>query len=508
VDKPVMNAQSSHSTVDMDDVQGLVRFGHGHLSEMAFILLQVNDPGAARRWLAQVPVTSARSKSPLPESALQLAFTASGLTALGVSQSTVMAFSEEFTTGISGSENLSRRLGDIGSNHPRHWRWGSTTTNTPHVLLMIYTLPGRLSDYLQNTLTSDFGSAFAVQHTLHSLSSGPEEPFGFVDGISQPVIDWHKSMPPDRHAHDKYSNLLAPGEVLLGYPNEYGLYTERPLLHPSQAPEALTLPTAIEQPLLRDLGRNGSYLVLRQLIQDVPAFWQFVDEQSGSDARRRDSLAAAMVGRQRDGTPLAGLATRPITESEAGDLFDFDHDPLGRLCPLGAHIRRANPRTGDYPPEVDSAVKRLLRTLGFNREHPTDDLLSASRFHRLLRRGRAYGSMLTPEQALSRTPSNKLEEERGLYFVCLAANISRQFEFVQNAWIANSKFAGLPTESDPLLGNRAPLASGAATDSFTQPRQGEPAYCVRSLPQFVTVCGGAYFFMPGIRALKFILQQK
>ena len=506
--KPVMNAQTSHPDIDMDDVQGLVRFGHGHLSESAFLLLAIRDPGAAREWLAQTPVTSARSQSRLPELAVQVAFTASGLGALGVAQSTLMAFSEAFTTGMSGDENLSRRLGDTGSNHPRHWRWGGAAANTPHVLLMIYTLPGKLGDYLQQMLASNFAAAFEVQHTLHATSPGPEEPFGFVDGISQPMIDWKQSMRNDPRARDHYNNLLAPGEVLLGYPNEYGLYTDRPLLHPSEAPGSQLLPTAIDQPLQKDLGRNGSYVVLRQLLQDVPAFWRFIDEQSGSDAGRRDQLAAAMVGRRRDGTPLATLATRPIAGLQADNVFNFDDDPRGRQCPLGAHIRRANPRTGDFPPGVNSAVKRLLRTVGFDRENAAEDLIAASRFHRILRRGRAFGSRLTPEQALSKPPLQEAQEERGLYFVCLGANIARQFEFVQNAWIVNAKFAGLPTESDPLLGNREPLASGAATNCFSQPRAGEPAHCVHDLPQFVTVCGGAYFFMPGLRALTFILQQK
>ena len=94
------------------------------------------------------------------------------------------------------------------------------------------------------------------------------------------------------------------------------------------------------------------------------------------------------------------------------------------------------------------------------------------------------------------------------FILCVSAPHSRQFEFVQNAWIANSKFAGLPTEAIPPMGNREPLANGMATDSFSQPRAGEPALRVHGLPQFVTVCGGAYFFMPGLRALKFLLQQK
>jgi Dyp-type peroxidase family len=505
---PVLNTPARQLGIDMEDVQGLVRFAHGHLGESAFLLLAVKNPDTARQWLAQAQVSTAVTQSTRPESALQVAFTAPGLEALGLAQSTLKSFSEEFTTGMNGDENLSRRLGDTGSNHPRHWRWGGATMNTPHVLLMIYTLPGELQGYLRETLTRDFTAAFEVQHTLNSASTGPEEPFGFADGISQPVIDWQQPVRDGPCERDAYDNRLAPGEVLLGYPNEYGLYTDRPLLHSAEVPASLVLPTAIDHPRLRDLGRNGSYLVLRQLAQDVPAFWRFVDEQSDSDAARREQLAAAMVGRQRDGTPLVPLSSEHTAGMAADNRFTFDNDPLGLQCPVGAHIRRANPRTGDFPPGVDNALKRLLCKVGFDRKHAAQDLVAASRFHRILRRGRVYGSPLTPQQALRKIPLKKAQEERGLIFVCLSANIERQFEFVQNAWIANSKFAGLPTESDPLLGNREPLASGMATNSFSQPRAGEPAQCTRGLPQFVTVRGGAYFFMPGLRALKFILRQK
>ena len=181
--------------------------------------------------------------------------------------------------------------------------------------------------------------------------------------------------------------------------------------------------------------------------------------------------------------------------------FLHDKDPLGHSCPVGAHVRRANPRTGDFPPGVSGIISRLLRTLGFCRRHPHEDLISSARFHRLLRRGRTYGPALTPEKAVAK---NARKAERGLHFICLGANILRQFEFVQHAWLMQSKFAGLAGESDPLLGNREPLHGGEPTDRFSQPQQGAPAICQQGLPQFVSVRGGGYFFMPGLKALRFI----
>ena len=127
--------------------------------------------------------------------------------------------------------------------------------------------------------------------------------------------------------------------------------------------------------------------------------------------------------------------------------------------------------------------------------------MASVRFHRILRRGREYGDALEPAAALD---AGSPQEERGLYFICLNANIARQFEFVQNAWIVGTKFNGLTGESDPLLGNRQPIAGCPATDTFSIPQENGVPPRVTGLPQFVTVRGGAYFFLPGIRALRYL----
>ncbi len=491
--------------IDFEDIQGLVRFGHGQLSASAFLLLKIADLEAARRWLNSAAITSATESTPAPQSALQVAFTAPGLRALGLAEDLVEQLSEEFVSGLGGDTNRSRRLGDTGSNAPQHWRWGGSAETTPHLLLMVYADPTRLDSLLASIRDPQFEQAFTQLAELVSRHNGPREPFGFVDGISQPLIDWQQQVSTDLHQRDRYSNRLALGEVLLGYRNEYGLYTERPLLNPLDVDRDDALPDAEDQPQLLDLGRNGTYLVLRQLAQDVRGFWQFVDDQAGADPQQREQIAAAMVGRQRDGTPLIAATGETIDGSEPSDQrnhFTYARDPHGHGCPIGAHVRRANPRSGDFPVGVDNWLSRPVRTLGFGRRHHGDDLVASSRFHRLLRRGRIYGVELTPEQALQAAADDS--EERGLHFICLGANISRQFEFVQNAWCASSKFAGLPSESDPLLGNREPLLNAAPTDHFSIPRAGAPAHCIQGLPQFVRVVGGAYFFMPGIKALRFI----
>jgi deferrochelatase/peroxidase EfeB len=245
---------------------------------------------------------------------------------------------------------------------------------------------------------------------------------------------------------------------------------------------------------------------MRQLRQDVRRFWQFMHEQSGGDSVAAEQLAAAMVGRTRDGDPLMPTQEQPIPgidpEQVRQNQYTFDRDASGARCPFGAHVRRANPRNADFSNRPTSLWKKLITMLGFGPRGFRDDLMSSVRFHRILRRGREYGPELLPAKAL--TPPLPNEPERGLHFICLNASISRQFEFLQNAWFASTKFSGLTEESDPLIGNRAPIPGCPVTGNFTLQKDGGLRRRVTGLPQFVTVRGGAYFFLPSLRALRYI----
>jgi hypothetical protein len=350
---------------EFDDIQGIVRFAHARLTAACFYLLRVADPAAAREWLATAAVTSAAKRDP-PETALQVALTAEGLRALGISTAIVNGFSAEFTAGMAGDEARSRRLGDIGGNAPSSWRWGGPGY-VPHLLAMVYAIPARLEEWKSRLAGPVWTRAFSVVECLDTSDMGGREPFGFVDGISQPALDWDRRVQPNDNML-QYRNLVALGEFLLGYPNEYDKYADRPLLDPAADPYAL-LPWAEDIPGKRDLGRNGTYLVFRDLRQDVRGFWQFLDRRAPAAGCTRQKLAEEMVGRTMLGEPLVPLSDRPIRGIGSGDdgrlnRFTFDTDGNGVRCPFGAHIRRANPRTADLPPETIGPVARLMRTLG------------------------------------------------------------------------------------------------------------------------------------------------
>jgi deferrochelatase/peroxidase EfeB len=494
--------------VDYGDVQGLVRFGHAQMTQACYFLVTVRNAAAVRHWLSTAPITTSVALNPPPETALQIAFTRHGLDALRVPQNVIAGFSAEFIAGMASDENRSRRLGDVAANSPARWRWGNGAT-VPHAVVMLFAKAGLLDSWKHSIEDQSWSDAFEEIECLPTSDMGGREPFGFVDGISQPEIDWDQTRKVPINGYEReYSNQVSLGEFLLGYRNEYGKYTDRPLLDP-QDPAGLELPFAEDNPSKKDLGRNGTYLVMRQLAQDVRGFWQFLDKATSSNPEERYKLGSLMVGRAfADGSPLVPLRRKAIpgiTDQHNGiqqNQFTYDLDVDGTRCPYGAHIRRSNPRNPDIPGDPKGAISTLIRILGFGNRNVREDLIASTRFHRILRRGREYGRKLTPEEALQ--PASPADGETGLHFFAINSNIQRQFEFIQTAWLMRTKFDGMTEESDPLLGNRTPVTGCPFTNTFSVPQSGGIRKRTMDLPQFIHVQGGGYFFLPGMRALRYL----
>ncbi|HEY5947606.1 MAG TPA: hypothetical protein VIV40_19010, partial [Kofleriaceae bacterium] len=120
--------------------------------------------------------------------------------------------------------------------------------------------------------------------------------------------------------------------------------------------------------------------------------------------------------------------------------------------------------------------------------------------------GRAFGrpvsEKLDPREILA-ARGKPDRERRGLHFICLVGHIARQFEFVQRAWIHSANFDSMFKDGDPISAARRPPDDPNPNDEFTCPA--EPVRRkYKQMPQFTRLVGGAYFFLPGIAALRFI----
>ena len=465
--------------LEQNDVQGLVVTSYGNLPCATYLLLRVNDPASARKWLTQHVADITVSVKGDTQFATNLAFTCTGLKSLGLAEKVLSTFSRPFQEGMA-TEHRQRVLGDQDENDPDNWGWGNNDKQVDALLLIFAADEDVLKAQVQRRQQELAAAGFSEVAVLPAgRNPDSHEHFGFNDGIGQPVMEGTGNKR-RQLARTNHATELPAGEFLMGFTNVYGVTADSPVVAAADDPNKV-LPevpgdtTGLHgQSGMRDLGRNGTYLVFRHLAQDVAKFWNFVDyaTQNSNDPSAADRLAAKFVGRWKSGTPLV-LSPKSDNES-LGSENNFAYlakDPNGFSCPIGSHIRRSNPRDALGP-------------------DATTALTSANR-HRILRRGRSYGNRAKDLH----TPDGI---DRGLIFICLNSDIERQFEFVQQTWINNPVFGGLDGEVDPLVGN---IPKGDSI--FTV--QGEPLRTrIHGLSRFVTVKGGAYFFLPSIRALKYL----
>jgi Dyp-type peroxidase family len=455
-------AHTSESDVlDLEDIQGIIISGYNHLRAWSYHFLRFDSGSQSREWVQSIEklITTAYWGPPnyihKPARALNVAFTYAGLKHLGLPEQTLGSFAQEFNEGMN-QKDRSRRLGD----DPTTWEFGNS--DSLHALLILQAVDDEdLQQFEGEQVRNYQAHAIAGVTSItggNSTSSG--EHFGFNDGISQPRIEGA----PGRAAVG--GDQIRPGEFILGYPNEYNVLPSSPSISPDECSRGSQLKPIEENKL--DFGRNGSYLVARKLEQNVPAFRKFLRVQAGDNPAEQEWLGAKLVGRWRSGAPLV---LSPNADNK--DLYnrnDFDYtstDRNGFACPLGAHIRRSNPRDSLQPNSTES-----YRT---------------SRRHRLMRRGVPYGRSL-PQDV------DDDGQARGFLFLCINADIQRQFEFIQQTWINDPKFNGLMSDPDPLL--------GPTPEDCVFTIQGWPVRRrLNGLQQFVTMRGGGYFFLPGIQAI-------
>jgi len=472
------------TTIAKNEIQGLILRGYSNLPNAVYLLLQVNNVGDAKKWLKDISNDITNGDTKPQTTAMNIAFTLAGMKRLGLSQNALHTFSGEFEEGMS-TEHKQMMFGDYGKSDPKNWNWGGPHCPEVHMMLMLYTdTSERLETFCQAVSEKINGAGLTILQRIDTCRPDNEkEHFGFKDGISQPFLE-------ELSAKGPADDPIAVGEFVLGYKNEYGQFTDSPSVLPAEDPGNL-FPVQAETEN-KDFGANGSYLVFRQLGQDVKGFWNFMYEttkdKSGNHVEDEAvKLAAKMVGRWPSGTSLVCSPEKDDPAlCEKNDFLYYKQDPQGLGCPYGAHVRRNHPRDclENIPKESTSIARK----------------------HRLLRRGRSFGApvakSMNPADILN-TVDTSPAGSRGLNFICFNADLGRQFEFVQNIWINNPKFNSLTDELDPFISNPSGRGYNNETNSFTI--QEKPIRKrIQNIPMFVHTMGGAYFFMPSISAVKYL----
>jgi Dyp-type peroxidase family len=465
--------------LNLDDIQGFI------LRQYLFpilrhFLLKVSDPAAARGVLGRLvsgdendaPQISTAAEAPLGTAYhLQLGITYAGLVALQVKEKVPNLAFKSFTAFVEGAAARAARVGDVGRHAPENWV-GDFGTGNDHLMLTLYASTPEIRDDYTTRLTKLFTDNKAFEELWHGDGAAltemvngqpvpvPKVHFGYTDGISQVSI---KGGP--EPALPDHQQPCEPWLFVL-----------------SDDAENYYLPDPPE------LSRNGSFGIFKLIQQDVIEFENFL--QSQKDKIDPELLAAKLMGRWRSGTPLV---LSPDTDSPSegikfDQMNDFGYvnadgsgDPKGLRCPIGAHIRRVNPR--------DQPVAGQGKPGGSNNSH------------RLVRRGIPYGPTYVPGQ-----PDDGIE--RGLLGYFIGSNIENQYEFVLKQWVNDAEFVGAirmnPKCKDAIIGNNDPAESIFEIRQRDRP---EPIK-ITGIPDFLTTKAAAYCFLPSITALKFIASLK
>jgi len=455
---------NNSSNIETKDIQALFKGIGLYWPCGQFFYCRYEDDVSGRNLLQYLDsLTSYHDLKNKPDICISAAFTYGGLDALNLDCDILNSLPDDFRDGMRRRAAIN---GDAGESDPSLWEevWADKQV---HLWIGVYaTDEARLGNWVSDFTSwveAESGASILGTQDVSRIVSDPESPvyiedeasqpqkpvllehFGFRDGMGNPAIQGLA----DKHVAgdgaldiDGNWHALPAGEFLLDHVDTDG-----------ELPDA---------PRPKALARNGTFMVLRKLEQDVDLFRSYLKEQSGRLGRDADDIGARMVGRHRDGTPLM----------KSKDDFDFRYssDPDGRVCPMGAHIRRANPRDSFGAQFGSLLVDR----------------------HRILRRAITYGKLVEHGQTQQEVNG---DAGQGLMFIVLNASISRQFEFVQQQWVNYGNDFNQGDDADPIIG----LQTGGG--QMVIPGKGDRQTMVcNDLKQFVRCRGGDYFFLPSISA--------
>ena len=291
------------SSVDQADLQGNILCGYGNaFAHSLYAFVRVDDADDGRRFVGELAerVTNAVPWGNKPGEALNVAVTHAGLRALGVRAEILDSFPEEFRDGMEARAEL---LGDTQGSAPEHWDDGLRGSRI-HLLVTVAARTVEARERARQWLRERVADGIVHEQDADLLGAPKEneavrEHFGFADGLSQPTIKDPRAGPNERPGRGTPRRLglwddVAPGEFVLGYPDEDGLVDRVPF------------------------RRNGSFMVVRKLHQDVPAFRSYLASAAAETRLDEELLAAKMVGRWPSGAPLRSRPSATTPRSRSG----------------------------------------------------------------------------------------------------------------------------------------------------------------------------------------------
>jgi len=519
--------------LDLNDIQGniLKTYARKEYIFARYIFFSIRDGAKGRKFVSDITeyVTNAapwgHEDNPKPDATTNIAFTYHGLKKLELPEESLHSFPEDFSMGMRERSSI---LGDTGISAPEHWDpvwnngdkkvdiWVSvnglneTAIEKRYELIMklcedseggVILLTGHRGDDGRDDLHYQDASAL-----FKDGKATAKEHFGYDDGISNPYFKGCQSNPAFVLGGGKPTTgdpatlggwkPLETGEFILGYRDEAQEY-----------PEAA---------MPRLLSFNGTFMVYRKLHENVGSFNRYIKEKGQEMGEDGEELVAAKFsGRWRNGAPITtfptykeacqyvedraeakekfdkadGMISKNLAKLKYYKLlsklvgFDYNKDLEGGRCPVGAHMRRTNPRGA----------------LQFGQKGAFDTPGALVNRRRLLRRGLPYG---TSEEGTDKDDGN-----HGIIFMTVGANITRQFEFVQQQWINYGNDFKLANDKDPILGNHNTDEQGKSDGKMVfeaeKDSSNTPHFC-SNIPRFVEMRGGGYFFLPSMTALRLI----
>lgn len=395
-----------------------------------------------------------------------------------------------------GMYERSYLLGDTKDSndkgHRKNWKFGNPTNELDLFLILASPEKDKLKEEF-TSISNKFSQLITFKEFGDRLPNDNEH-FGFKDGISQPklrgLIDEQTPLTKrevlNQNIGVEYASSGSPlvwtGEFVFGYP--------------TQDPNHFRTPVPTSEDTQNDLVKNGSFLVVRRLNQDVKLFYEETDRISSElqasgqfQEYNPEFLRAKFIGRYKNGSPLVrNDQANDQYENKLSNLFNYKEnipditlfngevikgcpaDSQGLRCPLPSHIRKVNPR-----------------------DSPTDQGASSNTMKfRILRRGIPFGS-----QYDFKNPANvSNNEERGLFFLCYQTSIEHQFELLMNRWV-NSPIN--PEENkgfDMLLGNNNTAKNKKMW--FEIQNKKLESKKLTAINNWIFPTGGQYFFVPSI----------